>query len=169
MSASACLRWLAKWLAGSDLSHLLQTSSWMIPTIQTIHILCVATVLSAAVIVDLRICGILDRQEPLLHIARRFLPLIWPVLLVLLLTGSLLVVAEPHRSLQNATFILKMALLVVAVALTAALQTWINFSSGVLEKGTWRGIATRMAACCSVLVWCAIVFAGRWIAYTETG
>jgi hypothetical protein len=169
MKFTATMTWLTKWLSGTALSHAIQTSGWLIPTLQTIHILCVATVISAAIIVDLRICGIFDRNEPLLQIARRFLPVIWPVLLVLLLTGSLLVVAEPHRSLQNSTFILKMALLVVAVCITAGLQASINFSSGVLDNGTLRGIAVRFAACCSILIWCGIVFAGRWIAYTGPG
>lgn len=169
MMGALTLSWLSTWLAATALSHVLQSSGWLIPTLQTIHILCVATVLCAAVIVDLRICGRFDRNEPLEQVARRFLPLIWPVLLVLLLTGGLLVVAEPHRSLQNTTFILKMALLILAVAITAGLQTAINFSPGVLERDTLRRSAARFAACCSILIWCGIVFAGRWIAYTEAG
>jgi len=169
MKFAAYMSWLSKWLASTALSQTIQTSGWLIPTLQTIHILCVATVLSSAIIVDLRICGIFDRNEPLQYIARRFLPVIWPVLLILLLTGSLLVVAEPHRSLQNSTFILKMGLLVVAVAITAGLQASINRSSGVLDKNNFHRIAARFAACGSILIWCGIVFAGRWIAYTEAG
>jgi len=156
---------LAKWLASTPASQAIQTSSWLIPTIQTIHILCVATVLTSAVIVDLRICALFDRKTPLEQVARRFLPWIWPVLLLLLLTGSLLVLAEPHRSLQNTTFILKMALLVFAVAITGFLQTSIKY----WDQSKLRKIAMRFAAGCSILIWCAIVFAGRWIAYTEAG
>ena len=36
------------------------------------------------------------------EVARRFLPVIWPVVLILLVTGGLLIVAEPRRSLLKA-------------------------------------------------------------------
>lgn len=35
---------LSKWLAATPLSHTIQTTSWIIPTIQIIHILGVAVV-----------------------------------------------------------------------------------------------------------------------------
>src|SRR5580704_11986870 len=116
----ATLRDLSKWLAATALSHTIQTTGWIIPTLQTIHILSVAVVFSSAILVNLRIWGLLQRDAPLPEVARRFLPTIWPVLLILLLTGSLLIIGEPRRSLLNATFYLKMALLVVAVVLTLA-------------------------------------------------
>src|SRR5205085_10833720 len=110
----AALREFSKWLAATSLSHTIQTVSWIIPTLQTIHILCVAAVFSAAVLVDLRIFRMFEREVPLPEVSRRFLPTIWPVLLILLLTGSLLIIGEPRRSLTNSTFQLKMTLLVVA-------------------------------------------------------
>ena len=72
---------LSKWLAATPLSHTIQTTSWIIPTIQIIHILGVAVVFSSAVLVDLRIWRLLERDIPLTQVARRFLPPIWPVLL----------------------------------------------------------------------------------------
>ena len=112
----------SKWLAATSLSHTIQTVTWIIPTLQTIHILCVAIAFSSAVLVDLRIFRVFERNEPLREVTRRFLPPIWPVLLILLVTGSLLIIGEPRRSLVNTTFYLKMALLLVAILLTATLQ-----------------------------------------------
>jgi hypothetical protein len=83
---------LSKWLAATSLSHTIQTTSWIIPTIQIIHILGVAVLFSSAVLVDLRIWRLLERDIPLSQVARRFLPPIWPVLLILLITGSLLII-----------------------------------------------------------------------------
>src|SRR5580692_36747 len=118
----AAVRDFSKWLAATALSHTIQTTGWIIPTLQTIHILAVAVVFSAAVVVDLRIWRLLQRDVPLPEVARRFLPTIWPVLLILLITGSLLIIGEPRRSLLNTTFYLKMALLALALTLTGALQ-----------------------------------------------
>ena len=160
---------LSKWLAATPLSHTIQTTSWIIPTIQIIHILGVAVVFSSAVLVDLRIWRLLERDIPLAQIARRFLPPIWPVLLILLVTGSLLIVGEPRRSLLNSTFYLKMALLAVAIMLTAGLQRSISSSPNSWDKDRGRRLAARFAATASIALWCGILFAGRWIAYTQAG
>ncbi len=160
---------LSKWLAATPLSHTIQTSSWIIPTIQIIHILGVAVLFSSAVLVDLRIWRLLERDVPLAQVARRFLPPIWPVLLILLVTGSLLIVGEPRRSLLNSTFYLKMALLAVAIMLTAGLQRSISSSPNSWDKDRGRRLAARFAATASIAVWCGILFAGRWIAYTQAG
>jgi hypothetical protein len=159
----------SKWLAATSLSHTIQTTTWIIPSLQTIHILSVATVFSAAILVDLRIWRLLERDEPLPDVARRFLPTIWPVLLILLVTGSLLIIGEPRRSLVNATFYLKMALLAVAIVLTAGLQRSISSSPNLWDGTRGRRIAGRFVAAVSILVWCGILFAGRWIAYTQAG
>src|SRR5258708_30412051 len=119
----------SKWLAATEVSHVIQTTSWIIPTLQTIHILSVAAVFSAAILVDLRIWRLLERDVPLPEVTRRFLPTIWPVLLILLVTGSLLIVGEPRRSLLNSTFYIKIAFLAVAILLTAGLQRSLSSSS----------------------------------------
>lgn len=159
----------SKWLAATSLSHSIQMAGWIIPTLQTIHILSVAVVFSSAVLVDLRIWRLLGRNEPLPDVARRYLPAIWPVLLVLLITGSLLIIGEPRRSLLNSTFYLKMALLAVAILLTAGLQRSISSSPNFWDRDRTRRIAGQFAATVSILVWCGILFAGRWIAYTQAG
>jgi hypothetical protein len=156
----------SKWLAATELSHTIQAITWIIPTLQTIHILCVAIAFSSAVLVDLRIFRLFERDEPLREITRRFLPPIWLVLFVLLATGSLLIIGEPRRSLLNITFYLKMVLLLVAILLTAVLQRTVLSSPGFFEN---QQVVSRALATLSILVWCGVLFAGRWIAYTQAG
>lgn len=162
----ALLITFSKWLASTELSHTIQSVTWIIPTLQTIHILCVAIVFSSAVLVNLRIFRLFERDQPLGAVTRRFLPPIWPVLLILLLTGSLLIIGEPRRSLVNTTFYIKMSLLLIAIVLTALLQRTVLASPGFFEK---RQTALRALATVSILVWSGILFAGRWIAYTQAG
>jgi hypothetical protein len=163
------VRDFSKWLATTALSHTIQTTGWIIPTLQTIHILGVAVVFSAAIVVDLRIWRLLQRDVPLPEVARRFLPAIWPVLLILVITGSLLIIGEPRRSLLNATFYLKMALLALALALTGAFQWLLSSAPELWEQDRGRRMAGRLVATLSMLAWCGILFAGRWIAYTQEG
>jgi hypothetical protein len=168
MVDAATLSDLSKWLAATSLSHMIQTTGWIIPALQTIHILCVAVLFSAAVLVDLRIWRLLQRDVPMLDVGRRFLPLIWPVVLVLLVTGSLLIVGEPRRSLLNSTFYIKMALLAFALVLTGLLQ-WSLSLPGFWDKDHARRIFGRLAATASIFAWCGVIFAGRFIAYTQAG
>src|ERR1700742_3068033 len=107
----AALSEFSRWLAATPLSHVIQTTKWVIPALQTIHILSVAVVFSSAVLVDLRLWRLLNRDWAVSAVARLFLPAIWPVLAVLLITGSLLIIGEPKRSLLNSAFYVKMALL----------------------------------------------------------
>jgi hypothetical protein len=165
---AVALKELCNWLAATSLSHVIQTVSWIIPTVQTIHILCVAVLFTSAVLVDLRVWRLLDRDVPVADVARRLLPPIWPIVLVLLITGSVLIIGEPRRSLLNSTFYLKMALLAVALALTAILQWSLSSTPNAPNKrAKWP--VEQLAAAASVLVWSGILFAGRWIAYTQAG
>jgi hypothetical protein len=165
----AVLRDFCKWLAATPVSHTIQTAGWIIPALQTIHILAVAALFSSAVIVDLRFWRLLQRDVPLPGVARRFLPVIWPVVLILLLTGSLLIVAEPRRSLLNTTFYFKMTFLGTALVLTGGLQWSLSSVPEFWDKNRGRRVAGMFAATVSILVWCGVLFAGRWIAYTQVG
>jgi hypothetical protein len=168
MADAAILSDVSKWLAATSLSHAIQTAGWIIPALQTIHILCVAVLFSAAVLVDLRIWRLLLRELPLRDVGRRFLPLTWPVVLILLVTGALLIVGEPRRSLLNATFYIKMALLAFALVITGLLQ-WSLASPGFWDQDNAHRVAGRLAATASLLAWCGVIFAGRFIAYTQAG
>jgi hypothetical protein len=163
----ATLADVSRWLAAAPLSHTIRETSWIIPALQTIHILAVAVVFASAILVNLRILRLLQRDVPLSDVAKRFLPAIWPVLLILLLTGGLLIVGEPKRSLLNSTFYIKMMLLAVAVLLTAGLQWSLVSAPQFWERRRGTRAAVLAAAALSILVWCGIIFAGRWIAYTQ--
>jgi hypothetical protein len=160
---------LSSWLSATLVSRTIQTAGWIIPTLQTIHILAIAVLFSSAIVVDLRIWRLFDRELPLKAVTQRFFPVIWPVLLVLMTTGALLIVGEPRRSLLNSTFYLKMALLAAAVLLTAGLQWSLSIDPNFWDKNQNRLMAGRFAATISILIWSGIIFAGRWIAYTEVG
>ncbi len=80
-----------------------------------------------------------------------------------------MIIGEPRRSLLNTTFYLKMALLALAILLTAGLQRSISLSPNFWDRDRRRRMAGRFAATVSILVWCGILFAGRWIAYTQAG
>jgi len=154
------------WLSNTPLSLLIQDVSWIIPTVQTVHILAIATVMASVVMLDFRVLGVAARTQSIPDVAHRFLPWIWCAVLVLLTTGSILIIGEPARDLLNNVFWTKMTLLVCALAVTGVFQYAVNHR---LEFWEGRRVSARIAAVVSLLLWVGIVAAGRWIAYWEHG
>jgi hypothetical protein len=159
------LRAFAEWLAGTSVSNTVQNVSWIIPTVQTVHIVCVAIVISATFLVSLRVLGVFDRAQPIAALSRRFLPWIWYALVVLLASGSILIIGEPGRSLMNPAFGLKMLMLIIVAGLTAILQRPLATEAGYWDASDGRRALARGIAVLSLTLWSCIVFAGRWIAY----
>lgn len=155
----------AQWLSETPLSLIIQNVSWIIPMTQSVHILSIAIVVSSVLMVDLRLLNLVGRGQPMVVYTGRFLPWIWPTLAVLLLTGSILIIGEPARSLENPSFQLKMVLLILAIVTTAALQRPTLKDASYWEASSGRKTAAKVLAVISLCLWVGIVFAGRWIAY----
>jgi hypothetical protein len=155
------------WLAATPLSSQIQTVDWIIPTVQTIHILSISLILGAAAMINLRVLGLLGRGRALAAVGDRFFPWIWWTLLALLLSGSALIIGEPGRSLPNIAFQLKMGMLVLVLTLTAILQHGLTRDDRYWEVSSGRRLGSTAAALMSLALWIGIVFAGRWIAYVD--
>jgi hypothetical protein len=154
------------WIEQTPLSQTIQSTPWIVPTVQTIHILGIAAVLSSALMIDLRLLGVAGRDQPLARISARFRPVIWWTLPILLATGIVMITGEPARSLANSVFQLKMLLLIAAIAVTLGFQAPLNKNAAFWDASGSRRGAAKMIAIVSLLLWMGIVFAGRWIAYT---
>jgi len=132
---------------------------------QSVHILAIAIVFTSATMVDLRMLGVIGRDRPTAAYATRYLPWIWPTLVVLLLTGSVLIIGEPARSLQNPAFQLKMLLLILAMVSTFLLQRPMGRDPAYWELSGGRKATAALLALITLLLWVGIIFCGRWIAY----
>ena len=157
------------WLAATPLSHTLQAVGWMVPAVQTIHLLSVAVLLGSVLMINLRLLGWCWQDQPVAAVGRRFLPFIWWPLAVLLTSGALLIAAEPARALQNPVFILKMTLLLAAAGMTLGCQIPLRRDPRYWELSAARRRGARLIAAASLPLWVGIVFAGRWIAYVQSG
>ena len=153
------------WLERTPASLAIQNTEWVVPAVQTFHILAIAAVMSSVLMIDLRVLGIVGRDQPLQRIAKRFLPIIWWTLPLLLASGIVMIIGEPARALENSIFQLKMGLVVAAIAVTLGLQIPLGRYTGYWDLSGSRRAALKFIAIVSLLIWVGIVFAGRWIAY----
>ena len=150
------------WLSNTSVSLTIQTVMWIIPAVQTLHILCVAIVMSSMAMLDLRLIGVVGRRWSISQTVSRFVPWVWAVLPVLLTSGIILIIGEPSRELLNPYFRAKMAMLATVVVITFVIQRQNKKNVHYWEGRRAFAAGTGLA---SLLLWVGIVTAGRWIAY----
>lgn len=155
------------WLSATALSGFIQRVFWILPAVQTVHILAISVVLASMAMFDLRLMGLAGRRHPIAALSRRFMPWLWSALVVLAASGCALIVGEPKKDLGNPVFLAKMIMLIAAILLTLRFQA-------VLKRDLARGNAdltpahlpaARLIGAVSLLLWVGIAIAGRWIAY----
>jgi hypothetical protein len=114
-----------------------------------------------------RLLGVRATDQSIAGLARRFFPYVWWPLPILLASGAILIIAEPARALENPVFLLKMGLLLPAVAVTLACQLPLKRDPAFWDISVGRKRAARLIAVASMPLWIAIICAGRWIAYVQ--
>jgi uncharacterized membrane protein SirB2 len=158
-SLIARLEIFSDWAAKTPFNKVVAETSWIIPTVQVVHILAVAAVLAAILMVNLRIFAIVDRAERLKAVVDRFLPTLPFALLVLFVTGLILIMGEPTRAIYRTVFWAKMAMIIIAGALA------VDLHRRVRKDPVAASALLKTEAFMSMSLWFAVVTAGRWIGY----
>jgi len=151
-------------LAATSVSSSIRDTEWVVPSVQTVHILAIAVVMSAALFLDLRIFGVLADDVPIAAYVRRYFRWWGIAVLVALVSGAILIVGEPSRTLQNWVFWTKMALVAVGTILSVIVAAPVQRNAACWDGGAQRRVASVLATV-SLLTWVAAVFCGRWIAF----
>jgi hypothetical protein len=99
--------------------------------------------------------------------SHRFAPWMWTSLLLLAVTGTLQIIAEPMRTLNgNPMFEIKMLMLAFGIVVLLSFQSSLRRHASFWDDPRRRNL-TRALAGSSFLLWCAIVISGRWVAYFQ--
>ncbi len=152
-------------IEGSGVGRLLRESLWAYPIVETIHIVGLATIYGAILVVDLRLLG-LARGLSVTRLTRLALPCALAAFPVVLATGLLMFTAHAADFLGNRVFLLKMGLILAA-----------GLNAAMLHAGAFRTVAgwdtdalppssVRVAAALSILAWTGVIACGRLLAYT---
>lgn len=156
----------AEWLSATFPSVFIQNHEvWLIPTLQSLHIIGIATAIGSALMLTLRVLGLINMDQTLLQNQQRFSPWLTGAVCLLLVTGSLLVIGEPVRELVTFSFWLKMFFVAVMVSTAVAFQAAIR---GHDQRWANRFISrksVKWAAVLTFVIWGCIIILGRLIAY----
>ena len=156
---------IVEWLANTEWSIALHESQYGYAIVESVHVWALCLFVGFAVILDLRLVGLIFRGVPVAHLVQRVLPWTKAGFVVMVISGVLLFYAIPVRSYHNVFFRVKAVLLILA-GLNALI-----FHQGIAQKiSEWDhdGVtprAARLAGMFSLALWTAVVFSGRLIAY----
>jgi len=155
----------ADWLSRTPISVSIQSHEWIIPAVQSIHIVAIGIALASVFMIDLRVLGCSGRDQTLTATVDRFSPWLWGALAVLLGTGIVMIVGEPVRELMAFSFWSKMSLVAIGATVAAAVQRSIRKDARGWEAVVVHRRATKSVAILTLLIWASIVVLGRLIAY----
>jgi hypothetical protein len=156
---------LASWLASLPLSRALRQLSWLVPWLQIIHILANGIILSAIVMIDMRLWGI-SRSQASIAMARRFHSWIWASLVLLTVSGIALILYAPRRLLTDVTFQVKMWVMGFAIATTIALLLALRPGREAMPGDPGGHKLASLLGTLTLVLWVGVTLAGRgrWLA-----
>jgi hypothetical protein len=152
-------------MAATSGSTALRESIWVYPIVESIHVLTLCLFVGFAVVLDLRLLGILFTDDRTSRIASRLLPWTASAFGVMVVSGALLFYSDPARFYGNVFFRVKVVMLILA-GLNALV-----FHRNVYQRvSEWDSdhvppASARFAGGASLTLWAGIIVTGRLIAY----
>jgi hypothetical protein len=144
-------------LAHSHLGHIMQTSKWGFAIVETVHLLALAILGGAVLVVDLRLLGVILKRESTGVINRDLSRLLLGSLILMILSGIAMLSEEALKCYCSTAFRWKMVLLAAAVLFyfTIHRRALLNTNEGA--PALWA----RAAAIISLSLWLGVGVAGR--------
>src|SRR5262245_52729402 len=97
---------------------MIRNSVWLFPVIESVHLLALALIGGAILVVDLRLLGFGLTRQPVARLARDVQPWLVGGLIVMVTTGVLLFTSEAVKCYYSSAFRTKMTFLLPALVFT---------------------------------------------------
>jgi hypothetical protein len=154
-----------QWLDATHFSHYMRDSIWAEPLVETIHVLTLTLFLGFAILLDLRLLGVCMRKRRVSSVLDQFNPYLFFGFAVMIVSGVLLFSGDPLSFYSTIFFKVKMILLVFAGLNVLIFNATIRKKVAQWDLAPKTPQAAKIAAVVSLVLWAAIVAAGRAIAY----
>ncbi len=153
-------------LEGSAVGQYVAASTWAFPTLESVHVVAIVTVVGSIAVMDLRLIGVASNECAVTELSKDTLPWTWGAFGLAMITGALLFVSKATSYIVNPFFLWKMALIALAGA-----------NMGVFHLFTWRTVKHWDTGCAvplpgkiagglSLGFWVIVVFVARAIGFT---
>jgi uncharacterized membrane protein SirB2 len=153
------------WVSEQPLCLWLQENFFAIPAFQTLHILSIAILFGSVLMINMRVLGLAGLSRSMSQTLARYQPWLRGGLLALIMTGITLLISEPVRNGVNPIFWIKMLLLLAAVLTSLWFHGRVRARLAQWNDSAGASGALRLGAFLTIILWCAVMAGGRWIAY----
>jgi len=154
------LPWI-EWIAASRLGQAISTSSWAFAVIESVHLLALAVIGGAVLMVDLRLLGFGLRAQPLDRVARDAWPWFVGSWVVMIVSGVLLFVSEPLKLYFSTPFFWKIFFLLSGSLFAVTVRRKVTLAG----EGRTPPVVMKLVGLVSLLLWSGVGSAGRWIGF----
>ena len=149
------------WLDDTQLSHWIAETTWVYPSLETMHTVGMALLIGSLGLIDLRVLGF-KPELPLVE-TQRLLPLAWLGFTLNAVSGTLLFISDSVMFYSSYTFRIKIALIILGGINAALLGHKVFQTSAAASTPT---VGVKWIAGTSLVFWFGAIIAGRLIAYT---
>ncbi len=150
------------WIENSAVGGAIRSSSWLFPFIEAFHLLGLAVIGGAVLVVDLRLFGFGLQRQPVAELARDAQRWLIGSLVVMIATGSLLFTSEAIKCYYHAAFWFKMTSLFLAIVFTFTVRRKVAMADETRVRPLW----SKLVALTSVMLWTGVGIGGRWIGFS---
>jgi hypothetical protein len=149
-------------LEASALGEAIRNSLWLFPIIEAFHLVGLAVIGGAILLVDFRLLGLGLRTHPVARLARDVQPWVLGSIVIMILSGFPLFVSEAMKCYYSFAFWTKMIALLLAIVFTFTIRRAV---AGAAEGRFTPGL-NKAVAITSIALWSAVGWGGRWIGFS---
>ncbi|HUN76090.1 MAG TPA: DUF6644 family protein [Steroidobacteraceae bacterium] len=152
-------------LEATSVATAIRESTWLFPTIETLHVLSIVLVVGTIMIVDLRLINVASRRRPVSDLMNEVLPWTWVAFASAVTTGSLLFSSSAMKYSHSAVFEFKMVMLLLAGINMAIFHLGAYRKVHLWDREAMTPTGARIAGGVSLAIWVSVVALGRWIGF----
>ena len=153
-------------LESTPVATAVRESTWLFPTIETLHVLSIVLVVGTIMIVDLRLINVAGRRRGVSELMNEVLPFTWGAFACAVVTGSLLFSSSALKYSHSATFKFKMVMLLTAGINMAVFHLGSYRKVHLWDRDAMTPNGARIAGGVSLAIWVTVVALGRWTGFT---
>jgi uncharacterized membrane protein SirB2 len=151
-----------QWLENTGIGSGIRASNWLFPVVEAAHIVGLALIGGAVLIVDLRLLGLGLREQPVARVARAAQPWMNGSLVVMLCTGVLLFLSEAVKCYNSFAFWVKITSLALAIVFAYTIRRRVATADQTRIAPIW----SKLVGATSILLWAGVGWGGRWIGFS---
>jgi uncharacterized membrane protein SirB2 len=150
------------WCENTPLGEAIRESRWLFPAIESVHLLGLAVIGGAVLVLNLRLLGLGIERQPAAQLWRDTRPWLVGSLTVMLISGMLLFTSEAIKLYYHEAFWVKMISLLLATVFTFTVLRKVTLADPEHIRPIWG----KAAALVSILLWSSVGVGGRWIGFS---